>query len=242
MQLETSSWTDIEAAAPTTALVPVGSTEQHGPHAPVGTDTIIARAMAGEADREWDGESVVLPALPVGVAPYHGRFPGTLSVSTETLRRYALDVVKSLADSSVETVVFVNGHGGNGETLSHLAREVTEARAIELEAYLWEWMSAVDEHVGHAGELETSVLLHLCPDDVGEPVAGDASAWSDTVDGGVVYQFTDEFSENGAVGDATDASAEQGRAVFETAVEVLASFLKRVGSAQRDTEAGSGGS
>ncbi|WP_226482637.1 creatininase family protein [Natrinema amylolyticum] len=58
-------------------------------------------------------------------------------------------------------------------------------------------MRAVDEHAGHAGELETAVLLHLCPDDVGEPVAGDASAWNDTVDGGVVRQFTDEFSENG---------------------------------------------
>ncbi|WP_436346851.1 creatininase family protein [Natronorubrum sp. FCH18a] len=187
--------------------------------------------MAGEADRAWDGESVVLPALPVGVAPYHDRFPGTLSVSTETLRHYAHDVVKSLSDSSVETVVFVNGHGGNGETLSHLAREVTEAEAIELDAFLWEWMRAVDEHVGHAGELETAVLLHLCPDDVGEPVAGDASAWNDTVDGGVVRQFTDEFSENGAVGDATDASAEQGEAVFETALDALVSFLKRVENA-----------
>ncbi|SDJ55154.1 creatininase family protein [Natronorubrum texcoconense] len=228
MQLETSSWTDVEDAAPTTALLPVGSTEQHGPHAPVGTDTIIARAMAAEADRRCTVESAVLPTLPVGIAPYHGHFAGTLSVSSETLRRYVRDVVESLEDSSVETVVFVNGHGGNGGTLGNLAREIADSPALELEAYCWEWMRAVDEHVGHAGELETSVLLHLRPDDVGEPVAGDAEAWDDTVDGGVVHRFTEEFSENGAVGDATAASAETGERVFETAVDALCSFVNRV--------------
>ncbi len=236
MQLETSSWTEIEAAAPKTALVPIGSTEQHGPHAPVGTDTIIARAIADNADREWDGKSVVLPALPVGVAPYHGRFPGTLSVSTETLRRYTREVVESLSDSSVETVVFVNAHGGNGQTLSHLAREVTEADEIKLEVYCWEWMRAVGDHVGHAGELETSVLLHLCPDDIGELVAGNASTWAATVDGGSLHQFTDEFSENGAVGDATGASAAQGKDALDTSIDALLSFLKRVRSIPEDTE------
>ncbi|SEW30586.1 creatininase family protein [Natrinema salifodinae] len=208
---------------------------QHGPHAPVGTDTIIARAIAADADREWDGDSVVLPALPVGIAPYHGRFPGTLSVSPETLRGYARDIVESLSDSSssIETVVFVNGHGGNGETLSHLGRELTESTSVDPDVYRWEWMRAVDDHVGHAGELETSVLLYLCPDDVGEPVDGDATAWENTVDGGVVHQFTDEFNENGAVGDATDASAQVGDRTFSTAVDALVSFLDRVDSPAR---------
>ncbi len=228
MQLETSSWTAVEEQSPTTALLPVGSTEQHGPHAPVGTDTIIARAIAAEADQTGDTDSVVLPALPVGVAPYHEHFPGTLSVSPETLRSYVRDIVASLSDSSVETVVFVNGHGGNGDTLAHLAREVSESSSNDLEAYRWEWMRAVDEHVGHAGELETAVLLHLCPEDVGDPVVGDALEWDDTVDGGTLHRFTDGFSENGAVGDATGATEEQGEAVFQTAVESLVSFVARV--------------
>ncbi|WP_137288705.1 creatininase family protein [Natronorubrum halophilum] len=228
MELERHSWTAVEDSAPTTALLPVGSTEQHGPHAPVGTDTIVARAIAAAADRTLPTETVVLPPLPVGVAPYHGPFPGTLSVSPETLRSYARDVVTSLEGTSVETVVFVNGHGGNGETLGHLARSLTDSSSNDLSVYLWEWMRAVDDHAGHAGELETSVLLHVCPDDVGEPVAGDATAWDSTVDGGVVHHFTDGFSENGAVGDATAASAEQGEDVFETAVDALASFVTRV--------------
>ncbi|QCS45023.1 creatininase family protein [Natrinema versiforme] len=234
MDLERNSWTEIESAALTTALLPVGSTEQHGPHAPVGTDTIIARSIAAAVDQEWDGNAAVLPPLPVGVAPYHGRFPGTLSVSPETLRRYARDVVDSVSDSSdsIETVVFVNEHGGNGDTLSHLARELTERDSIDVDVFLWEWMRAVDDHVGHAGTLETSVLLHLCPDDVGDPVAGDAPTWASTVDGGVLHDFTDEFSENGAVGDATDASPELGERTFATAVDALASFLDRVATEQ----------
>nr|WP_275040059.1 creatininase family protein [Natrialba asiatica] len=75
--------------------------------------------IAAAADREWDGTSVVLSPIPVGIAPYHGRFPGTLSISPETLRRYARDIVDSLSSScsSLDTVVFVNEHGGNGETL-----------------------------------------------------------------------------------------------------------------------------
>ncbi|THE64779.1 creatininase family protein [Salinadaptatus halalkaliphilus] len=235
MHLETSTWTDVEDATPTVALFPIGSTEQHGPHAPVGTDTIVARAMATEADQRSDLDSVVLPTVPVGITPYHGHFPGTLSVSAETLRRYVRDVLDSLSDSSIEIVVFVNGHGGNGGTLGNLARDVADDSTVDLDAFLWEWMRAVDDHVGHAGELETSVLLHLRPNDVGEPVAGEADAWDDTVDGGVLHQFTDDFSENGAVGDATDASTEQGEAVFETAVDALVSFLERARETKRQS-------
>ncbi|MEY7850651.1 creatininase family protein [Natrarchaeobius sp. A-rgal3] len=228
MQLERSSWTAIDEAAPTTALVPVGSTEQHGPHAPVGTDTIVANEIAVAADGETDRETVVVPPIPVGIAPYHGRFPGTLSVSPETLRRYVRDVVTSFSGTSVETVVLVNGHGGNGGALSHLSREVTASDSTDLDVYPWEWMRAIEDHVGHAGEIETSVLLYLCPEDVGEPVDGDAAEWDTVVDGGVVRHFTDEFSENGAVGDATGATAEQGEQVFETAVDALVSYLERL--------------
>ncbi len=124
--------------------------------------------------------------------------------------------------------MFVNGHGGNGGTLGDLARNVADDPTVDLEPFLWEWMRAVDDHVGHAGELETSVLLFVCPDDVGELVDGDAAAWDDTVDGGIVHRFTEAFSENGAVGDATAASAEQGEEVFETAVDALCSFLRQV--------------
>lgn len=102
MHLETSSWTDVKGSTPTVALLPVGSTEQHGPRAPVGTDTIIAREMAMEADRCSELDLIVLSTLPVGIAPYHGHFPGTLSVSVETLRQYVRDILNSLSELTVE--------------------------------------------------------------------------------------------------------------------------------------------
>ncbi|MCU4742463.1 creatininase family protein [Natronoglomus mannanivorans] len=228
MDLETNCWTAVDELNPTIALLPVGSTEQHGPHAPVGTDTTIAREIAAEADRNTAPESLVLPAVPVGVAPYHATFPGTLTVTAETLRRYVREIVCSLTDSSIETVILVNGHGGNGQTLAEIARTCTQTTSLDV--YSWEWMRALEDDVGHAGELETSLLLALCPETVGEPAAGDATAWNDTVDGGVVHHFTDGFSENGAVGDATDSSARQGADVFETVTGALVSFLERVGS------------
>ncbi|WP_188854008.1 creatininase family protein [Haloarcula argentinensis] len=228
MHLETSSWTDIKDPAPTVALLPIGSTEQHGPHAPVGTDMIIAEELAKEADRRNDLDSVVLPTVPVGIAPYHSHFPGTLSVSAETLRQYVYDIVNSLSNSSVETVVLVNGHGGNGDTLRNLTRTVADDSMVDLEVFLWEWMNTVDDHVNHAGELETSMLLHICPGNLGKPTRGDAPTWDDTVDGGYISRFTEEFSKNGAVGDGTAASAEEGEQLFETATDALCSFLNRV--------------
>lgn len=226
MRSQRNSWTDIDESSPTVGFLPVGSTEQHGPHAPVGTDTIIAQAIAEETTQMLDRDCLCLPTIPVGVAPYHGTFPGTLSVRPETLRRYVVDIIQSLADTSVETVVLVNGHGGNGPTLANVARERTQT--TELDVYGWEWMRAVDEDVGHAGELETAILLHLCPGDVGDPVVGDAMSWDSVIDGGTIHHYTDGFSENGVVGDATGATAAQGQEAFERATAMLVSFVGRV--------------
>jgi len=89
-------------------------------------------------------------------------------------------------------------------------------------------MRALDKDVGHAGELETAILLHLCPEDLGEPVDGDADSWDAVAEGGTLHHYTDEFSENGVVGDATGATAEQGKRAFERATETLVSFTDRV--------------
>lgn len=74
--------------------------------------------------------------------------------------------------------------------------------------FLWEWMSAVDGHVNHAGELETSMHPHTYPDEVGSPTDGNAATWDDTVDSGIVNRFMEKFSKSDTVGDATFVSAE----------------------------------
>ena len=97
MDLATETWTDAAASDAELALLPVGSTEQHGPHAPLGTDTLNAEAVAEAAADRYAEPVVVAPAIPVGVAEEHRRFSGTLWTSESTFRSYVRDVVGSLA-------------------------------------------------------------------------------------------------------------------------------------------------
>src|SRR6056297_2588435 len=100
MHLTEATWTDVDGLDTDLALVPVGSTEQHGPHAPLGTDHLTASAVAASAAEvcEEKGEEIVVaPAIPVGIAEEHRRFAGTLWVSPDSFRGYVRDVLTSLA-------------------------------------------------------------------------------------------------------------------------------------------------
>ncbi len=151
MQLSDSTWTDADASDADIAIVPVGSTEQHGPHAPLGTDAITAEAVA-EAGAEEYGEVVVAPPIPVGVAEEHRQFPGTLWVSEDTLRSYVRETIDSLAYHGWDRVVIVNGHGGNTDALREVAGRIT--RHDEAYAVPFTWFEAVGDHsseMGHGG-------------------------------------------------------------------------------------------
>ena len=115
MRLSEATWTDVAETDTNLALVPVGSTEQHGPHAPLGTDRYTAQAVATTAAETYtaanDREVVVAPAIPVGIAEEHRHFSGTLWVAPETFRSYVREVVSSLASHGFERVVR-SRHGG----------------------------------------------------------------------------------------------------------------------------------
>ena len=121
MQLSEATWPEIEDCESNLAVLPVGSTEQHGPHAPLGTDakTAVAVAAAGvDTYRERTGVDVpIAPTIPVGVAAEHRAFDGTLWVSPDTFRAYVRETVASLAHHGFDRVVIVNGHGGNTDAL-----------------------------------------------------------------------------------------------------------------------------
>lgn len=116
MHFEMSSWTDVKNAAPTVVLPPVGSAGQHGSHTPVSADTIIIQELTSEAGQRNDLDSVILPTTPVGIASYHSHLLGALSVSAGTLRQYSYEILIPLLNLSAEVVVFISGHGGDGET------------------------------------------------------------------------------------------------------------------------------
>ena len=121
MNLPESTWTDVRDADADVAVLPVGSTEQHGPHAPLGVDSLTAAAVAeAGAERyadEYGGEPLVGPTIPVGVAEEHRAFDGTLWVSEDTFRAYVRETMESFVHHGVERVVVANGHGGNVDAL-----------------------------------------------------------------------------------------------------------------------------
>ena len=242
MRLSEATWKEVREADPTVALVPVGSTEQHGPHAPLGTDTLhavsVAEAAADryEATREEGGdrsgeELLVAPPIPVGVAAEHRAFDGTLWVSPDTFRAYVRETAESLAHHGVEHVVFVNGHGGNVDALSETAARLS--RDGTAYALAFTWFDAVGDHsarMGHGGPLETALLLSTHPelvrddriDDAGE---GASDRWGEWVAGVNLAHDSAEFTDNGVVGDPGEADAELGDELLELSAEALVDLL-----------------
>jgi len=209
--------TTAEAVGSRLALVPVGSTEQHGPHLPLDTDTTIAVAVAtGVAERLGAGGTSAWVAPPIAYAASgeHQSFAGTSSIGTEALHLLILELVRSMR-TWVERVVLVNGHGGNLQALtSAVGQLVAEGHDVS-------WSSCATESVDlHAGRTETSLMLHLRAESVrlDRAVMGDTSPLDailpDLLTGGVA-----SVSGNGVLGDPNGATAAEGAVVLAAMVE-----------------------
>lgn len=230
MILNTATWTEVADLETDLAVLPVGSTEQHGPHAPVGTDTMTAEAVAKAGAGAYDGEVVVAPNVDIGVSEEHRHFPGSLWVSEDTFRAYVRETIESLAFHGFDRVVLVNGHGGNTAAL----REVASGFSRETDGYAvpFTWFDAVDVDVpmGHAGGRETALLRAVAPETIREEevdaAAADASdRWGDWVSGVNLAFDTDEFTENGVVGDPREGTADLGERMLEEAARALVDLL-----------------
>jgi len=170
------------AAADALALLPVGATEQHGPHLPVGTDFLTVEHIARAAAAEAAGRIpvVVTPTLPFGSSHHHLPFGGTMSLATETYYRVVYELVDSLITGGFRRIFILNGHGGNHELIQLVARDLalrTEARvaAGSYWTVAWDALVAQEAHTvgrfpGHAGVFETSQVLALRPDLVRPPL------------------------------------------------------------------------
>lgn len=195
-----------------TVLVPVGSTEQHGPHLPLDTDTVIAVAVAtGAADalRERGRQAVVAPAIAYGSSGEHQDFAGTSSIGTGVLHDVLVELTRSMT-SWAARVVFVNAHGGNTTAVrGAVAQLVREGHDVA-------WAACATEEVDlHAGRTETSLMLHLAPWHVrvDRAEAGNTGSLEELlplmVAGGVKA-----VSANGVLGDPAGATAAEGAALL----------------------------
>jgi creatinine amidohydrolase len=225
------------------ALIPTGSTEQHGPALPLGTDFLAARAIAGELEDRDD--VAVLPTVPVGVSDHHRQYDGTLSVDPEVFEWYVRDVASSMANHGIRKGVFVNGHGGNTDALRRAARDLRAERTVFVAP--WDWWDALDGldeelfdgGIGHADEMESSMVLSIAENLVRESALEDAEAgasdsWGASIHGADLGFDTADFSESGAVGTPTEATAEAGDRLFERSTEELAALVDWLG--ERDVE------
>jgi creatinine amidohydrolase len=215
------------------ALIPVGSTEQHGPHLPESTDHVIAEALAREAAERTD--LLCTAPIRVGVSTHHMQFHGTMSVDPPAFRDYVESLTRRLTEHGIDRVVYVNAHGGNMEHLREVGRRLREDEL----AYTVEWMwdesipDLVDdlfEHNGpHGGPKETALMLHLDPAHVHEDRLQDArddgrvdlEDGDPTVHGARNYYDAIDNSPNGVFGDQTEATAEAGETLFEAATDEL---------------------
>ncbi|GLY48744.1 creatininase family protein [Lentzea sp. NBRC 102530] len=159
--------TTVDVRGKSVAVLPVGSTEQHGPHLPLATDSVIAWTIASAIAERYD-EVRLLPPIQFSCSQEHAGWPGTVSISARTLISVVDDIAESLRRTGVTHVVLVNGHGGNYV----LSNVVQEGEGLALFPGRDDWAFA-REKAGietsaysdmHAGELETSILLHAHPD------------------------------------------------------------------------------
>ena len=255
-------WRRDGTIARTIAVLPVAATEQHGPHLPLGVDTSLADGIVNASLVHLPATLPVLflPTQAVGYSPEHARFPGTLTLKSETLIRLWTDIGESVAAAGITKLVLFNAHGGQVSVMDIVARDL-RAR-LDMLVYSVNWFnlpliddegrdlnalfSATEHRFGiHAGDIETSMMLALQPQQVDMglaqvfvsrsqeraqalPILGNGRSAK------LAWQ-TQDLNPAGAVGNAAAASAERGQHLVQAAARSLAQLLSEIDQLPADT-------
>lgn len=218
------------------AIAPIGATEVYGPHLPLGTDGIAARAVAKEVARKSDMNILVGPLIPVGFSRSLQTFPGTMSVSTSSLTSYLKDYALSLAKWHCQNIVFFNGHLSNVPGVSELMYELWDEEGVRsFQIDLWRFIQPFSKDLldsehskfGHAAEAMTSVMLYLKPELVQMNKAVDKSTREEPSPPGVHKMLNYRSKSNqGVVGFSKIANKDKGKKIVTRTVEELKEIIK----------------
>jgi creatinine amidohydrolase len=247
MLLENLSWPEVRQLKVATKMVlfPLGSFEQHGHHMPLTTDTDIVTGIARRVEQKRPEKILCLPTLWPGHSTHHLGFPGTLSVSQMPYISLVVEMCRSIAKMGATKVFLLNGHGGNDVPVRAALRELkTEFPKIQFVfASYWSLAAATIKKVrqsemgglGHACEMEASVMLYLHPEKVnmkkarrdGRSKNQDTYRKGDMMMSRPVYFVSafDEISETGTVGYPDLATAEKGKRFLNGIVEDVVEFV-----------------
>lgn len=238
----TATWIEVRerlTQQPTVAVIAAGAQEQHGPHLPLATDTLMAAGVARRLAEDLD--ALLLPPLAYGDAWNNGGFAGTLSISPTTLRALVSDIGRGLHTAGVRALIVVNGHFGNREPIMLAARDLLEQdrfpmllfdypNLAELAAQICTSTPAAP-HFYHADEVETAIMLALAPDQVHmERAAPEYPSFPPTYGAEPIMLHT--FCRSGVFGDPTHATAEKGQRMLDGIAEgnlrLAQAFLERL--------------
>jgi len=243
LRLEELSWPDIKAAMDSgfdTVVFGVGSTEQHGPHLPLASDTLMGEWLADATARRL-GKALVAPTVKVGCSQHHIAFPGTISIEPATLKQVLMSYVETLLGHGFRRVIMIPSHGGNFETVSEAVQELQHKlpdkqicafsdlkRLIEMSHGLSKQHGVSAGASGaHAGEFETSILLYIRPDLVNMKAAAEgftgefAPIMSDLLKYGLA-----KVTANGILGDGRLGAAERGEEYLDAWLRLIMDEIK----------------
>jgi creatinine amidohydrolase len=246
-ELNTNEFASLDAER-TIAVLPIAATEQHGPHLPVATDTAIAEGMVAETIRQLPADLSILflPIQAIGKSNEHLRSPGTITLSAETAIGSWTEIGEAVHRAGLRKLILVNSHGGNVDIISIVARDLRVRLQMLVVACHWGRFGQpkglyTDQEAAvgiHAGDMETSLMLHFRPDLVQMDKAGNFAPSTIRIanefdllrpTGHTAFGWiAQDLHPSGAAGDASAASAEKGKATAEYRAAQFIKLLKDV--------------
>jgi creatinine amidohydrolase len=245
--LSTRDFAELDAER-VVAILPVGAVEQHGPHLPVRVDAAINAGIMARAVELMpaDYPVLVLPMMPVGKSDEHIAFPGTLTLSHETLARVWYELGESVHRAGIRKILFLNSHGGQLQLLKVVTRDLRVKLGMLAVSAMWPGLidksdlydAAENKHGIHGGQSETSVMLHLHPELVEMnsaenfvPLTVEIERESEMLGPGGAARFgwqAQDLHPKGACGDATKATADLGKMTVDRAAARLVQLIEEI--------------